>query len=604
MKLRGIAWKWILLGAFALFLSGLLLLPRLFGAPSSLADRAAGALAAWTGGEVKLTGPITVQYFPDVAIRSGFELTNAANLPLVKSIVAKDVRISLDLGALFLGRIRVDAVRVIKPEITLKEAPSLVMGPGQTLEARVTNMLTGAPLRVLRVRGGSINMPAAWGSESIEKFNARFDLSSRTGAVSSSGSFVLRDEPVSFSLDTGAPAETAERGLSVSVTLAFNAGPLKAEVTGAASFANGFQLDGDLKADMANARAFFRWAGIPMAQGQGLKGLSASGAAHWNGTTLTFDEGSFALDGNTAVGALAITPGRRPRFDATLDFDRLQLEPYIGAGAPEGANAAAPRPDQSVLSHFDTDLRISAAEIIVPGIKLGRGGFTISTREGVVSSEVGELEICGGTVTGRINVDLSQAANKATLAGKLSDVPIEDCLGPLGLQLPFGGVGTLKAEFAAEGRNYDELAQALAGPFKLKARRGALAIDLARFFAGQGAAEGDGWSSDNVTAFEDLNAECRLGTGHIWCEKFNMKTERGLISGSGDVDLGQQTLDWRLFVANHAAPLETSQLAAKTPPQISISGALTQPVIRRVEPAALRTGSVPTVTKSTQVSPR
>lgn len=604
MKLRGIAGKWILLGAFALFLSGLLLLPRLFGAPSSLADRAAGALAAWTGGEVKLTGPITVQYFPDVAIRSGFELTNAANLPLVKSIVAKDVRISLDLGALFLGRIRVDTVRAIKPEITLKEAPSLVMGPGQTLQARVANMLAGAPLRVLRVRGGSIKMPAASGSESIEKFNARFDLSSRTGAVSSSGSFVLRDELVGFALDTGAPAETLERGLSVPVTLAFNAGPLKAEVTGAASFANGFQLDGDLKADMANAREFFRWAGIPMAQGQGLKGLSASGAAHWNGTTLAFDEGSFALDGNTAVGALAITPGRRPRFDATLDFDRLQLEPYIGAGAPEGANAAAPRPDQSVLSHFDTDLRISAAEIIVPGIKLGRGGFTISTREGVVSSEVGELEICGGTVTGRINVDLSQAANKATLAGKLSDVPIEDCLGPLGLQLPFGGVGTLKAEFAAEGRNYDELAQALAGPFKLKARRGALAIDLARFFAGQGAAEGDGWSSDNVTAFDDLNAECRLGAGHIWCEKFNMKTERGLISGSGDVNLGQQTLDWRLFVANHAAPLETSQLAAKTPPQISISGALTQPVIRRVEPAALRTGSVPTVTKSTQVSPR
>jgi AsmA protein len=604
MKLRGIAWKWILLGVFALFLSGLLLLPRLFGAPSSLADRTAGALAAWTGGEVSLTGPIQVQYFPDVAIRSGFELTNAASLPLVKSIVAKDVRISLDLGALFLGRIRIDAVRVIKPEITLKEAPSLVMGPGQTLQARVANGLNGAPFRVLRVRGGTINMPAASGSEAIEKFNARFDLGSGTGALSSSGSFELRDEPVSFQLDTGAPAETASGGLSVPVTLTFDAVPLKAQVTGTASFANGFQLDGDIKADMANAREFFRWAGMPLAEGQGLKGLSASGAAHWNGTTLTFDEGSFALDGNAAIGALAITPGRRPRFDGTLAFDRLQLEPYFGAGAPDGANAAAPRPDQSVLSHLDTDLRISAAEITVPGVTLGRGGFTISTREGLVSSEVGELEICGGTVTGRIDVDLSQAANKATLAGKLSDVPIEDCLGPLGFQLPFGGVGTLKAEFATEGSNYDALAQGLAGPFKMKARRGTLAIDLARYFAGQGAAEGDGWSRDDVTAFEDLNAECRLGAGHIWCEKFNMKTERGLISGSGDVNLGQQTLDWHLFVANHAAPLETSQLAAKTPPQISISGALTQPVIRRVEPAALRTGSVPTVTKSTQVSPR
>ncbi len=603
MKPRGIAWKWILLGVFALLLSGLLLLPRLFGDSSSLADRAAGALAAWTGGEVKLTGPIQVQYFPDVAIRSGFELTNAASLPLVKSIVAKDVRISLDLGALFLGRIRVDAVRVIKPEITLKEAPSLVMGPGQTLQARVANVLTGAPLRVLRVRGGTINVPTASGSETIEKFNARFDLGSGTGALSSSGSFVLRDDTVSFQLDTGAPVETGG-ALSVPVTLAFNAGPLNASVTGAASFANGFQLDGDMKADMANARAFFRWAGIPLAEGQGLRELSASGAAHWNGTTLTFDEGSFALDGNAAVGALAITPGRRPRFDGTLAFDRLQLDPYIGAGASEGARAAAPRPDQSVLSHFDTDLRISAAEITIPGIKLGRGGFTISTREGLASSEVGELEICGGMVTGRIDVDLSQAANKATLAGKLSDVPIEGCLGPLGFQVPFSGVATLKVEFVTEGGTHDELARGLAGPFKLKARKGALAIDLARFFAGHGAAEGDGWSSDNVTAFEDLNAECRLGAGHIWCEKFNMKTERGLISGSGDVNLGQQTLDWRLFVATHAAPLETSQLAAKTPPQISISGALTRPVIRRVEPAALRTGSVPTVTTSTQVSPR
>lgn len=603
MKLRGIAWKWILLGVFALFLSGLVLLPRLFGAPSSLVDRAAGALAAWTGGEVKLTGPIQVQYFPDVAIRSGFELTNAANLPLVKSIVAKEARISLDLGALVLGRIDIDAVRVIKPEITLKEAPSLVMGPGQTLQARVANALTGAPLRVLRVRGGTISIPTASGQETIEKFTARFDLSSGTGAVSSSGSFVLRGETVSFQLDSGVPAET-EGDLSVPVTLAVNAGELKAQVTGAASFANGFQLDGDMKADLANARAFFRWAGIPLAEGQSLRGLSASGTARWNGTTLTFDEGSFALDGNAAVGALAITPGKRPRFDGTLAFDRLRLDPYIGAGASEGANAAPPRPDQSVLRHFDTDLRISAAEITAPGIKLGRGGFTLSTREGLVSSEVGELEVCGGTVTGRIGVDLSQAANKASLAGKLSDVPIEDCLGAFGLQLPFGGMGTLKADFVTEGDNYDALAQGLAGPFRLKARKGAIAIDLARFFAGRGAAEGDGWNGDNVTAFEELQAECRLGAGHIWCEKFNMKTERGLISGSGDVNLGQRTLDWRLFVANHAAPLETSQLAAKTPPQISISGALTQPVIRRVEPAALHTGSVPTVTTSTHVSPR
>ncbi len=596
MKPRQIAWKWLLLGLVALLLVGLAVLPRLVVDPSRLADRVSATLAAWTGGEVKLTGPLRVQYFPDVAVRSGFELTNAPRLPLVKSIVAGDTRIALDLSELLRGRLAVDSVRLIRPEITLREAPSLVTGPDQTLQARVANLLNGAPLRVLRVRGGTIRMPTASGGETISKIDARIDLSSGTGAMSGSGSFVLRDEKVAFALDAGAPSETAD-AITVPVTLSFTATPLTAAVTGTASFANGFALEGDMQADMANARAFLRWAGIPTVEGDSLKGLSASGRANWNGTTLTFDDGSFTLDGNVAVGALAVTPGARPRIDATLAFDRLALDPYVGASTP-------PALDRPVLGSLDTDLRISAAEITAPAVKLGRGGFTISARKGLVSSEVGELEFCGGTAAGRIDADLSKAMTKAKLAGKLSDIPVEGCLGPLGLHIPFSGVGTLKADFTTEGGDYGALAQGLKGPFKIKARNGTVSVDFARLFAGPATLEGAGWSSEGVTPFEDLYAECRLGDGHIWCEKFNMQTGDGLISGSGDVNLGQQTLDWRLFAADGAAPLGASRLSAETPPQISISGALAQPTIRRADRPTLGDGSVPHSTKATQVSPR
>ena len=92
--------------------------------------------------------------------------------------------------------------------------------------------------------------------------------------------------------------------------------------------------------------------------------------------------------------------------------------------------------------------------------------------------------------------------------------------------------------------------------------------------------------------FDQLNADCRLGTGHIWCETFTMQTARGLISGSGDVDLGAADVDWNLFVADHARPLNTSQLSAVTPPRISISGALSQPMIRRADRPTLGDGSV------------
>jgi hypothetical protein len=83
-----------------------------------------------------------------------------------------------------------------------------------------------------------------------------------------------------------------------------------------------------------------------------------------------------------------------------------------------------------------------------------------------------------------------------------------------------------------------------------------------------------------------------------------MQTRRGLISGSGDVDLGQQTIDWNLFVADHAQPLNASQLSSETPPRISISGALSQPMIRRADRPTLGDGSVQANPAASQVSPR
>jgi AsmA protein len=603
MKPRQIPWKWLLLGVIVLLLAALALLPRLFGDSSRLAGHVSGAIAAWTGGEVKLTGPLRVQYFPDVAIKSGFELTNAARLPLVKSVATSDARISLDLAELLLGRIRVDALRLLRPEITLKDVPSLIMGPDQTLQARAINLLGGAPIGVLRVRNGIVRVPTASGEETIKKINARFDVSAGTGAMSSFGSFELRDETVGFALDCAEPSET-EEGLRVPLNLTLTSKPLAAKVSGTASFANGLQLDGDLQADTDNGRALLRWAGIALPEGESLGKLSASGLAHWNGTTLTFDDGSFTLDGNDAVGLLAITPGARPRFDGTLAFDRLALDPYVGGdGAAVPARAKRALTDEALLKYFDADLRISAAEITAPAVKLGRGGFTISAKQGLIAGEVGEIEFCGGSVAGRIGLDLSQDLAKASLTANASDVPLEGCFNPLALDVPFSGVATLKADFASEGRDYDELVRRLAGSLKINAQNGSVPVDFARLTTASTPLDGEGWNGNSVTSFDQLNADCRLVGGHIWCEMFNMQTRRGIISGSGEVDLGQRTLNWNLVVAN-AAPLSAARLNTGTPPRISISGAVTQPTIRRADRPTLGDGSVQTNPGSTRVSPR
>jgi hypothetical protein len=156
----------------------------------------------------------------------------------------------------------------------------------------------------------------------------------------------------------------------------------------------------------------------------------------------------------------------------------------------------------------------------------------------------------------------------------------------------------------AEGRTYQELAQGVAGVLKINAENGTVPVDITRLLTAVAPLDGDGWSRNSVTLFDQLNAACRLGTGHIWCDSFIMQTSRGTISGSGDVDLGQQTINWNLFIADHARPLSASHLRTESPPRISISGALSQPMIRRADRPTLGDGSVQTNPATSQVSPR
>jgi hypothetical protein len=68
--------------------------------------------------------------------------------------------------------------------------------------------------------------------------------------------------------------------------------------------------------------------------------------------------------------------------------------------------------------------------------------------------------------------------------------------------------------------------------------------------------------------------------------------------------LGQRTLDWSLFVATPAQPLRASQLSAETPPRISISGSLLQPMIRRADRPTLGDRSGQANPAVNQISPR
>lgn len=595
MKPRQGSRRWLLLGLVVLVLAGLaVLLPRQIGNSSSLRDRVAAALAAWTGGTITLTEPLSVRYFPPLSLRGGFVLTNATKLPLIGSITAKDARFSLSLPDLLLGRIKVDALRLRQPKITLKAATA-VTSP----EAVIANVLASAPVGVVRIRRGTIE--GASGERIVSKLDARFDASGGGGALTALGSFDFRGETIRFAIDSDRISEM-EGAQNAPFTLTITSEPVSAKFTGTARLAEPVGLDGTMQVEMSNTRRFLNWVGMSLPRGESLQGLSATGSAHWNGSTLTFDDGSFTLDGNAAVGLLALTIGTRPRVEGTLAFERLVLDPYLAAG--DAAPADGPLFDWALLKYFDADLRLSAGEVVVSAMTLGRGGLTITAKDGVISGEVGELELCGGHMDGQVRLDLSSPRTKASFAGTFSDVAVETCLAPFAFDFPVTGVGDLKIDVSTGGRTKEELIRGLTGKFKLAAQKGTVPIDFAELLAEGTGTDGGGWSRDQTTPFQSLDADCRLSAGHIWCQLFQMRTSGSLISGSGGVNVGQQTLDWDFLIANPVAPSSDSQLVMETPPRVTLRGSLTKPLIRRAGRPTLGDGPTQGDPGNSQVSPR
>ena len=88
MKPSQLRWKWLLFGLLAVLIFVIALIPWLIGDTSRFGDRVAAELSAWTGGEVKFTGPVRVSFLPDVSVRGRIELEDNKRLPAVQSLAA------------------------------------------------------------------------------------------------------------------------------------------------------------------------------------------------------------------------------------------------------------------------------------------------------------------------------------------------------------------------------------------------------------------------------------------------------------------------------------------------------------------------------------
>jgi hypothetical protein len=408
MKPRQLAWKWLLFGLLATIIAGAIFYHML---PDStrVANRVAAELSAWTGGKAAFSGPVQVRYFPDVSIRGKFELSGGTRLPFVKSIVAREAKVSLSLIDLLRGRVSIDALRLVRPRIVLTQTDKKLAMQAQESRNLADALFAHGSVRVIHVRDGTLVFRSDSGLEVVKDIDAHLDGSDGQGSVSSFGSFVLRDETVRFALDSSALTKDAETS-TLPLTLTLTSAPLNVKIAGKAMFGKTATLSGDMQAEIDNVRRFAVWSGINVPNGSNLNGFGLGRLplpAHAD-----VRRWQFHLDNSLPDCSQSATPRIEAQWLSTAVLDL--------SGGDRGRSADRPTVRPGVASAFDADFAPGA----IDADEARAWRFHDHGKRRCDRSEVSEFELCGGTASGRLNADDS-SDQRLSLAASVADVAID-----------------------------------------------------------------------------------------------------------------------------------------------------------------------------------
>ena len=184
------------------------------------------------------------------------------------------------------------------------------------------------------------------------------------------------------------------------------------------------------------------------------------------------------LDGNTAEGVLAFGFDRRPVLQGTLAADTLDISSYVSTvrGLVQERHEWSGRPlALNSLTGFDLDLRLSAANVILPGAKLGRTAIAANLRGGRLTLTIGESQAFGGMLKGSVGLAKAESGVELKAQLQFTDVDLENCLGELFAGAPSRRQGQPRSHRRRRGRERAGADPTLNGQAKLLARQGRLA---------------------------------------------------------------------------------------------------------------------------------
>ncbi len=270
------------------------------------------------------------------------------------------------------------------------------------------------------------------------------------------------------------------------------------------------------------------------------------------------------LDGTRLAGEAAVRglDGRRPKYLADLQADRLDLDRYLpppreagrGGGAaagPAGAASGAALLPVEVLRALRADVRLRVGELKAGGLRSRDVRLALEAEGGRIRLHPATARLYGGRYRGDVRIDARGREPVVRLDERLEGVRLGPLLRDLAGLDRLTGTGTVRARLSARGSDPMALRRTLAGEVALALRDGAVrGVNLAALAReAQALLRGEpvpAAAGPDETDFTEITATARIRAGLLRNEDLLGKSPFLRVTGKGTVDLVRERLDYRL----------------------------------------------------------
>ncbi len=556
--------RWVVGGLSVLGVLVVLAVGALVLIPSDrIARLATDEFRTLTGRELTLSGGVRPTLWPVLGVKTG-EIS-LANAPWSKNgpmLTADGLSIGLDMAALIGGDIRVTEVDLIAPRILLERDAKgtgnwqfAQTGGQPATEAAKTIPGAGRPFTLdqARITNGTVTYVDATSGQRLEVTDIAVETAvpDFNGAAQITVTAAMHGQPLQLS-GTVAQFSRLIEGKLTPLSAVLTTGQTRIALDGRGGLAPAM-AEGALTADLTDIAALARLAGtvapaLPQGFGAtklGLTGkltLTEAGSAHLRAMEVLTETHTFTGDADLT------TDGPRPKLAAKLATSALVLPKSQGTAPDAASGTGWPKDfiDASALSLMDADIALSAQSIDLGRAKLGptRARVTVDRARAVFALR--EAQAYGGNVTGQFVLN-----NRGSLSVggdlRLAGMSMQPLLTDLVRYDRLIGKGTVTVKFLGVGSSVDAIMRSLSGEARLLFGKGEIkGLDIAGMLrtldpnhVGEGA----------KTIFDSLSIGFAIADGIASSTDLALKAPMFSATGAGKLDLGGQSIDYRVLPA-------------------------------------------------------